>query len=280
MASCGSVFPSGNGVFRDTLMDPNVEKLAGLVSHAKRIVVFSGAGISTESGIPDFRGPGGVWTKYDPSEFHIDRFLASEESRKRYWMRTTDMYRDIAKAAPNAAHYAVAELERQGRLGAVITQNVDGLHQAAGSSADKVVELHGTHRFVSCLSCGQSHPRDAYQRLVSPQGDAPNCERCGGLMKPATISFGQMLKPETLDRAARETRCCDLFLVVGSSLVVYPAAGFPLLAVEQGAPLAIVNLQETPHDGHAAVIVRAAAGETLRRVMQALAQDVPAPLPN
>lgn len=261
-------------------MDPNVERLAGLVIRANRIVVFSGAGISTESGIPDFRGPGGVWTKYDPAEFHIDRFLASKESRRRYWTRTTELYKDIAKAAPNAAHYAVAELERLGRLGAVITQNVDGLHQAAGNSPDKVVELHGTHRFVSCLACGHSHPRDAYQRRVSPEGDAPDCEHCGGLMKPATISFGQMLKPETLDRAAQETRRCDLFLVVGTSLVVYPAAGYPLLAVEQGAPLAIVNLQETPHDGHAAVVVRAPAGETMKRVMQVLAQDVPVPLPN
>ena len=258
---------------------PAVKQLAALVRQARRMVVFTGAGISTESGIPDFRSPGGVWTKYDPSEFHIDRFLASPESRKRYWLRTTEFYRDISKAAPNAAHYAVAELERLGRLGAVVTQNVDGLHQAAGSSAGKVIELHGTHRFVACLSCGHSHPRAAFQRRVSPQGDAPDCERCGGLMKPATISFGQTLKPETLERAAEETRACDLFLVVGTSLVVYPAAGFPLLAVQHGAPLAIVNLQETPHDAHAAVIVRGSAGETLRHAVQALAPDVPTPLP-
>jgi NAD-dependent deacetylase len=262
------------------LADPDVARLAGLVRQARRIVVFTGAGISTESGIPDFRGPGGVWTKYDPSEFHIDRFLAGKESRKRYWQRTTEFYKDIAKAAPNAAHFAVAELERMGRLGAVVTQNVDGLHQAAGSSAEKVVELHGTHKRVACLSCGHSHPRDAFQQRVSPEGDAPDCERCGGLMKPATISFGQTLRPETLERAAEETRACDLFLVVGTSLVVYPAAGFPLLAVERGVPLAIVNHQETPHDAHAAVVVRRGAGETLRHVVQALAQEVPVPLPN
>src|SRR5579863_1864833 len=223
--------------YTDTLhpagrMNSSVDKLAALVRQARRIVVFTGAGISTESGIPDFRSPGGVWTKYDPAEFHIDRFLAGPESRKRYWMRTTEFYQEIAKASPNAAHYAVVELERMGRLGAVVTQNVDGLHQAAGTEPAKVVELHGTHRFVSCLSCGHSHPRDEFQRRVSPEGDAPDCEKCAGLMKPATISFGQMLKPETLDRAAEETQRCDLFLVVGTSLVVYPAAGFPLMAVE------------------------------------------------
>ena len=261
-------------------MDTAVAQLADLVRQARRVVVFTGAGISTESGIPDFRGPGGVWTKYDPSEFHIDRFLASPESRRRYWMRTTEFYQSIAQAAPNAAHHAVVELERRGKLSAVVTQNVDGLHQAAGNSPEKVVELHGTHRFVSCLSCGHSHPRDDFQRRVTAAGDAPDCERCGGLMKPATISFGQMLKPEVLDRATRETRQCDLFLVVGSSLVVYPAAGFPLLAVEQGAPLAIVNLQDTPHDEHAAVTVRAPAGETLRQMLQAVAPHAPLPLPS
>ncbi len=261
-------------------MDPAVAQLADLVRRSRRIVVFSGAGISTESGIPDFRGPGGVWSKYDPSEFHIDRFLASKESRRRYWLRTTEFYQSIREAAPNAAHHAVVELERMGRLGAIVTQNVDGLHQAAGSSPDKVVELHGTHRFVACLSCGHSHPRDEFQRRVSAQGEAPDCERCGGLMKPATISFGQMLKPEVLERATRETQQCDLFLVVGSSLVVYPAAGFPLLAAERGAPLAIVNHQETPHDAHAAVVVRAGAGDTLREVLRAVAPEAPLPLPS
>lgn len=261
-------------------MDPAIARLADLVRRATRIVVFTGAGISTESGIPDFRGPNGVWTKYDPSEFHIDRFLASKESRKRYWMRTTEFYHGIAQAAPNAAHYAIVELERMGKLAAVLTQNVDGLHQAAGTSADRVVELHGTSRAVACLSCGHSYPRDEFQRWVSAEGDAPDCEKCGGLMKPATISFGQSLKPEVLNRAARETSRCDLFLVVGTSLVVYPAAGFPLLAVENGAPLAIVNHEETPHDAHAVVTVRAGAGETLRRVIEAVAPNVPMPLPN
>jgi len=254
-----------------------LDRLTDLVRDARRIVVFTGAGISTESGIPDFRGPGGVWTKYDPGEFHIDRFLASPESRRRYWMRVTEFYTEIAKAMPNAAHYAVVQLERMGKLGAVVTQNVDGLHQLAGSAPENVVELHGSHRFVSCLSCGHSHPRGRFQEWVTPDGQAPDCEKCGGLMKPATISFGQMLKPEVLERASEEAQNCDLFLVVGSSLVVYPAAGLPLLAVRNGSALAIVNNEETPHDDRAAVVVRAPAGQTLTRVLEAIAPDVPMP---
>ncbi len=261
----------------------DLDKLVNLMRQARRIVVFTGAGISTESGIPDFRGPGGVWTKFDPNDFHIDRFLASPESRQRYWLRSTQMYGVIRQAAPNAAHYAVVELERLRKLGAVVTQNVDGLHQLAGSSPEKVVELHGTHRFVSCLSCGHSHPREVFQGWVTAEGQAPDCERCGGLMKPATISFGQMLKPETIARAAEETQACDLFLVVGSSLVVYPAAGFPLLAVRNGAPLAIVNMEETPHDEHAAVILRGKAGEVFKAALEGLAPGLriaAAPLPS
>ena len=261
----------------DPETEQQIERLTDMVREARRIVVFTGAGISTESGIPDFRSPGGVWTKYDPSEFHIDRFLASPESRRRYWQRVTEFYSEIVKAMPNAAHYAVVQLERMGKLSAVVTQNVDGLHQLAGSAPENVVELHGSHRAVSCLQCGHSHPRARFQEWVTPEGQAPDCEKCGGLMKPATISFGQMLKPEVLERAGEETQRCDLFLVVGSSLVVYPAAGLPLLAARNGAPLAIINREETPHDGHAAVVIHATAGATLTRVVQALAPELPLP---
>ena len=255
-----------------------MERLIGLLRGAQRLVVFTGAGISTESGIPDFRSPGGVWTKYDPSEFHIDRFLASKESRRRYWQRTTEFYREIAKAMPNPAHFAVAQLERLGKLSSVVTQNVDGLHQLAGVPPEKVIELHGTHRFVACLECGHAHPRARFQEWVTPEGEAPDCEKCGGLMKPATISFGQMLKPEVLERAAAEAQSCDLLLVVGSSLVVYPAAGLPLLAARNGTPLAIINREETPHDQYAAAVVRGSAADTLTRLLEALAPGVPLPL--
>ncbi|MCZ6729540.1 MAG: Sir2 family NAD-dependent protein deacetylase [SAR324 cluster bacterium] len=261
-------------------MSENVDKLASLIQQSQRIVVFSGAGISTESGIPDFRGPGGVWEKYDPNEFHIDRFLASEESRRRYWQRTTEFYAEIAIAQPNAAHRAVVDLEELGKLSAVITQNVDGLHQIAGTSPERVIELHGTSRFVACMSCGDRHPRESFQERVSAEGDAPDCEQCGGLMKPATVSFGQQLPQQVLERASQETVACDLFLVVGSSLVVYPAAGFPLMAVQKGTPLAIINHQETPHDQYAAVVVQESAGEVLPAITAGLgAQRAAAPTP-
>jgi NAD-dependent deacetylase len=258
-----------------------LERLIDLVQSARRIVVFTGAGISTESGIPDFRGPGGVWEKFDPNDFHIDRFLASVESRRRYWQRSTALYDQILQARPNAAHRAIVALEELGKLGAVITQNVDGLHQEAGTSPGRIVELHGNTRHIACLSCGRSVPRERFQPLVSAEGDAPECEHCGGLMKPATISFGQMLTPESLLRAAQETDVCDLFLVIGSSLVVYPAAEFPVRAVRAGAPLAIVNRQDTPHDPYATVVLNASAGDVMRSVVQGLGLPVAAaPLPS
>ncbi len=261
-------------------MDSEIENLAALIRRSQNIAVFSGAGISTESGIPDFRGPGGVWEKFDPNEFHIDRFLASEESRRRYWQRSTHFYGEIAAARPNAAHRALVELEKMGRLAAVITQNVDGLHQIAGTSPELVIELHGTSRFVDCMSCGDRHVREDFQERVSAEGQAPDCEKCGGLMKPATVSFGQQLPPEALERAAQATAACDLFLVVGSSLVVYPAAGFPLMAVQNGTPLAIINHQETPHDKYASVTVQESAGEVLPPIVEALGAEAPMPLPS
>lgn len=257
-------------------MNEQLDKLVNLLRDARRVVLFTGAGISTESGIPDFRGPSGVWTKFDPNEFHIDRFLASDESRRKYWLRSVGMYDQMKTAEPNAGHQAIVEMERLGILHTVITQNVDGLHQIAGNSPERVVELHGNTRRVACLSCGFSIPREEFQPRVSPQGDAPNCDHCGGLMKPATISFGQMLTPESLQQASKATEECDLFMVVGSSLVVYPAAGYPLVAVENGIPLVIINHQETPHDAAAAVVLNESAGEVLPTVVAALAPGVQA----
>lgn len=252
-------------------IEAKIKTLAGLVSQANRIVIFTGAGISTESGIPDFRGPGGVWEKFDPNEFNFDRFLSSAESRKKYWLRSMSFYQGIAEAQPNQAHLAVTDLEKMNKLSGIITQNVDGLHQKAGTSEEKVIELHGTSHFVDCLSCGLRKTRAEFQPQVSPEGVAPDCEKCGGIMKPATISFGQNLKPETLEKASAHTEACDLFLVIGSSLVVYPAAGFPVMAARKNVPLAIINLQETPHDEYAKVIFREAAGEVLPLVVAAAA---------
>ena len=259
-------------------MDPAIASLRDLIGHARRIAVFTGAGISTESGIPDFRGPNGIWTKYDPSEFTIQNFLRSTESRRRYWRRSGEMYRQILASRPNAAHLAVARLEAEGRLGAVITQNVDGLHQAAGNSPGRVIELHGTALDVACLSCGARQSRQAFQPQVQEDGTAPDCPRCGGLIKPATISFGQSLVPDVVNKAEEETEASDLFLVVGSSLQVYPAAGLPLLAASRGTPLAIVNMQETPHDGYAQVVVRGMAGEVLSAAATPRASPVPLPV--
>ena len=267
---------------RNEMTDP-IERLIELVQASNRMVVFTGAGISTESGIPDFRGPGGVWEKFDPNDFHIDRFLASEEGRRRYWLRSTGMYQQILMSQPNAAHRAVVTLERMGKVGAVITQNIDGLHQAAGSSPQKMIELHGSTLFVSCLSCENRIERTAFQPLVSEEGDAPSCDKCGGLMKPATISFGQMLTPESMERSVEETDACDLFLVIGSSLVVYPAAGFPKRAMDQGADLVILNKQDTSYDQVAAVVLNQSAGEVMTALVKSLGAElaaVAAPLPS
>jgi len=256
-------------------------ELTRLLDEARHLVVFTGAGISTESGIPDFRSPGGVWEKWDPNEFHIDRFLSSPESRRRYWQRTTDFFEGMRHAQPNAGHLALVELERMGKLRALITQNVDGLHQIAGSHPERVIELHGTARRVHCLDCGHDHPREVFQTWVTPEGQAPDCDQCGGLMKPATISFGQSLREDTLQKAAEATMEADLFLVVGSSLVVYPAAGFPAMAARQGIPLAIINIQETPHDALARVVLHTGAGETLQPVVEHLGGKItPVALPS
>jgi len=258
-------------------MDAALAELRNLMLKARRVAVFTGAGISTESGIPDFRGPNGVWTRYNPSDFTIQNFMRSAEARRLYWMRSTEMYRQILASTPNPAHRAVARLEEAGRLGAVITQNIDGLHVAAGNSPQRVIELHGTTLEIACLDCGDRQPRHAFQVLVRADGSAPDCAKCGGLLKPATISFGQALQPEVVARAEAETLRCDLFLVVGSSLQVYPAAGLPLLAVGRGTPLAIVNLQETPHDALAQAVVRRAAGEVLPEIFNALNPPQPVP---
>jgi len=246
-----------------------MERLVGLVREATRLVVFSGAGISTESGIPDFRSPGGLWSRYDPNEFLFQRFLASEETRRRYWQMHTEIYRTILGAQPNRAHLACVDLWRMGRLHRVITQNIDDLHQRAGLPRELVIELHGNALWVACLSCGRRLPREEVQPEFEATGQSPRCQ-CGGLLKPATISFGQALPPEALRAAEEAARSCDLFLVVGSSLVVHPAALMPLYAKESGARLVMVNLSSTPYDDQADLIVRQPAGQTLGRLVELL----------
>ena len=252
-----------------------MSELADLLSRSHRITVFTGAGVSTESGIPDFRSPGGVWTRYDPRDFEFDRYVAEPEVRANSWaMRREFFARDVH---PNPAHEAIAAIEAVGRAHGVITQNIDGLHQLAGSS--NVVEIHGTARTVMCIGhapalgtpdgCGFSAPYTwAFERLDAGDAD-PGCPGCGGLLKSATVSFGQVLFPGTVETALDLARSADLMLAVGSSLQVYPAAELPLHAVRAGARLAIVNDEPTPYDEIADVVVRGRAGTVLPEAVAA-----------
>ncbi|HET8646490.1 MAG TPA: NAD-dependent deacylase [Vicinamibacteria bacterium] len=236
-------------------MDGPADRARTLLREARRAVAFTGAGVSTASGIPDFRSPGGIWTRYRPVSF--DEFLASDEGRRRYWRYKRETFAAFAGARPNAAHHALAGLEAEGRLLAVVTQNIDGLHQEAGSR--QVVELHGTNREVACLGCGRSEPAGP----VMSRADIPTCDACGGWLKPATISFGQNLRPEVLEEAFRLARACDLMLVLGSSLLVYPAAAVPEAALERGAALVVVNQEPTPLDEAAAAVLHGRVEELL-----------------
>jgi NAD-dependent deacetylase len=234
---------------------------------AKQIIVFTGAGISTESGIPDFRSPGGIWSRFDPGEFTYQKFLSSDESRQKYWEFSTSTWPEMAAAEPNRGHHAIAELYRMGKLDCVITQNIDGLHQKSGIPEEKVIELHGTARWVKCLECGRRYPREEIQKRVESGEKVPRCDTCGGIMKPATISFGQSMPEKETREAERRSAACDLFLAAGSSLVVYPAAQMPLIAKDSGAKLVIINLEPTPHDRYADVVLHEKTGEALSQIV-------------
>jgi NAD-dependent deacetylase len=242
-------------------LDPGIAKLAELIDRSGRAVVFTGAGISTESGIPDFRSPGGIWTRMSPIDFAD--FLASEEARRESWRRRFALEETLSAAAPNRGHRAVAELVRRGKAAAVITQNIDGLHQASGIAADRIVELHGNITYAICLDCTARYEIDRLREAFERDGTAPRCARCGGFVKTATISFGQAMPVAAMRRAERETLAADLFIVAGSSLVVYPAAGFPELAKRNGAALVIVNREPTALDRLADLVLHRTIGETL-----------------
>jgi len=244
-----------------------IEEAAELIVAAKKIVAFTGAGISTESGIPDFRGPGGLWTKYNPDDFSYQKFLGDPEARRKSWQMFS-MLRLMELVQPNPAHYAVAELDKLGKLDCVITQNVDGLHQKAGVPEEKVIELHGTLKFVKCLSCGRRYPFAEIAKKLEEGVDEPVCDDCGGLLKSATISFGEPMPAAETAEAQRRSRECDLMLVLGSSLVVYPAAYMPLYAKEAGAKLVIVNVGTTALDNYADVYIDAKVGEVLPEIVE------------
>jgi NAD-dependent deacetylase len=235
--------------------------LKRMLAEAKRVVVFTGAGISTESGIPDFRSPGGIWTQMAP--IYFDEFMASQEARNETWRRRFAM-EDIFKAAqPNRGHRAVDALVRRGKVSAIITQNIDGLHEASGIPRDKIVELHGNTTYATCLDCGERYEIAALRAIFEREGAVPPCDKCLGHVKTATVSFGQAMPVLAMKRAEQETLAADLFIVLGSSLVVYPAAGFPQLAKENGASLVIVNREETGLDRIADLVLHTAIGDTL-----------------
>ncbi|MDY6906741.1 MAG: NAD-dependent deacylase [Chloroflexota bacterium] len=248
-------------------LEESIEETVELIRSGERIVVFTGAGVSTESGLPDFRGTGGLWTTYNPDDFTYQKFLRDPEVRKKQW-KMFSMFRMVTGVKPNPAHYAIADLERMGKLDCVITQNVDGMHQRAGVSAEKVIELHGSMAQVKCLSCQRRYPIEEVAQRVEAGEEEPRCAECGGLLKSATISFGEPMPVEETAKAERCSRGCDLMLVVGSSLVVYPAAYMPIYAMEAGAKLVIINIGSTAMDGYAKVVINEKAGEVLPEIIR------------
>jgi len=243
----------------------DIERLRDMIASAMRVVAFTGAGISTESGIPDFRSPGGIWTKNKP--IYFDDFVSSEEMRREAWRRRFATDETLLEAEPNAGHRALARLVEQGRMSAIITQNIDGLHQRSGVPESKVIELHGNTTYATCLDCGQRYELAPIKRAFVDSGRLPVCEKCDGLVKTATISFGQAMPEIQMARAQDETMACDLFIVLGSSLVVYPAAGFPRVAKRKGAKLVIVNREPTDQDDDADLVLHAEIGSTMSRVV-------------
>lgn len=236
-------------------------ELKRAIEEAYRVVVFTGAGISTESGIPDFRSPGGLWTKMAPIDFQD--YTRSAEIRAEAWRRKFEIDKTIKQAEPNKGHMAIAKLVDEGKVSHVITQNIDNLHQNSGVPAEKIIELHGNGTYAKCLDCGERHELFWVREKFTASGAAPDCRACGGIVKSATVSFGQAMPEEEMNRAHEATLGCDLFLAIGSSLQVYPAAGFPVLAKRNGAMLAILNREPTELDQIADLVIHEEIGPTL-----------------
>jgi NAD-dependent deacetylase len=241
-------------------LETAILRLRGLIEDAGAVVPFTGAGISTECGIPDFRSPGGLWTKNQPIPF--DAFMTSAEMRDEAWRRRFGMEASFAAAKPGRGHLALASLYRAGKVPALVTQNIDNLHQISGIAPVDVVELHGNTTYALCMECAQRYELPWVRQKFEAAGHAPDC-RCGGYIKTATVSFGQAMPAEAMQRAEQLTRDCDLFLAIGSSLVVWPAAGFPLMAKRNGAALVIINREPTEFDELADLVVHHDIGDVL-----------------
>jgi NAD-dependent deacetylase len=250
-------------------MKDRIDLIARKIKEGGKNVVFTGAGISTESGIPDYRSQGGIWDKFRPVYF--DEFMSCREAREEYWQHWTTLYQDLMKAEPNPAHEALVKLHRMGLLESVITQNVDGLHQASGLPDEVIIELHGNTRRIRCMACRRISPLDQVYRRLTEGESAPECA-CGGYLKPDTISFGQAMPVKEVEIAIALSRDCDFFMVIGSTLLVQPAAHMPYYAKNQGAFLAIINLSETPCDSMSDALIREKAGEALVKIVQAIDQ--------
>ena len=252
-------------------MDTNnsISSASDIIKSSQKILVFSGAGLSTESGIPDFRSPGGVWEKYDPSDFYYDKLISDEKSREKYWKMSREFYATMKDAQPNRAHKAICKLEDMGKLLSVVTQNIDHLHQKAGTSLEKIIEIHGTAFSVSCLSCGKKYDREEIERRLDSGITVPYCDVCSGILKPDTISFGQSMPQDKMAQALSYADECDLCMVLGSSLVVYPAASVPVQASRSGAKLIIINRDDTPLDIHADVVIHDSVSEVMTLLLSA-----------
>ena len=245
------------------------QEIADCLSRSENAIAFTGAGISTESGIPDFRSPGGIWANSKP--VYIQEFLASADSRYEYWRQKSVSHSDFKNSQPNAGHQVLSKWQNAGRLQAVITQNIDGLHQDAGS--DKVLELHGTARKIMCFGCDARFGADEMIEKFLADDQVPTCPACGGLLKHATVSFGQQLPEDVLEEAIQLSSTADLYFAMGSSLVVEPAASLPRLAKQNGANLVIINRDETPQDDLADWVIHTSIGEALKAIDECLAES-------
>ncbi|MGA1864484.1 MAG: SIR2 family NAD-dependent protein deacylase [bacterium] len=246
-------------------LDKRLNLAVDLLKSAKRVIAFTGAGISTESGISDFRSPGGIWDRYRMITYQ--EFLASHDARVEYWKMKSELIREMKGARPNNAHMALAELEKMGRLKCLITQNIDGLHQEAGNSPENVIELHGTNRKAVCIQCGKVWPIEEMQKRLEAGDRDPQCDDCKGFIKPATISFGQAMPVEEMKRAAACAEDCDLFFMIGSSLQVEPAASIPPVAHRAGADLIFINRTSTHWDNIAGILFRENAGDVMKEIV-------------
>lgn len=277
--TCSHQAATGEYVLEEsTMTDQAIKRAAQWLNESNNVVVFTGAGISTESGIPDFRSPGGLWSQYNPDDLTYQRFREAEKYRKVYWEYDRLRYPAINDALPNPAHNAVVELEKSGKLLGLITQNIDGLHRTAGNTVEKIFELHGTVKEVTCLDCHRRWPREEITDKMEQEGiDVIYCEDCAGPLKPATIAFGQALPHDVLEQSFMLARQCDLFITIGSSLVVQPANLLPIEAKRSGARLMLVNLSNTPYDEIMDLIITGPAGTAMEAIMTELRKMQAAP---